>query len=298
MLEYSGQTAEPGGVEYFEDHRRNILGKYVAIEFQLESTAITASDLESVFVSDYFSPTAIGGIEAHQTGDQWFLGGYALEDFASRFLKTCAPVPKSITYASTKSDEDREYLNFMADKIENLTNPIGDLSPFEHRDPLADVTFISAKNLDISVLNDVEKWISRFPRSVIYLYGVFTVAVQEPSHLPWDRAFRFLFPKDYGIQAIGAPFLFIRIGKSPFLKNTIELMLYSESNIWLSEAKALNGLVGKNEAEQNLANLASLSRLIAKNETVRNIELRVDGASFIQEKKRFKYYLADILTIE
>lgn len=286
--------AKFGGTEHLEDYKRTIMGKYVAIEFQIEGNAITASDLQPLFTGDKFSPIAIGGIEAHQNGDQWYLGGYALEDFASRFLNKNTIAPKSITLSLTERQQNRDYLNTMANKIKNLINPAKDLSPFEHKDQLTNVTFITKKNLDISVLDNVIQWLFRFPKSIIYLYGAFNVAVRGKNNLPWDRAFRFLFPKDYVSRAIGAPFLFIRIGKSPFLKNTIEIMLYSESNIWLLEANALNGLVGKNEAEINLANLASLSRSIAENEKVKNIELHLDGTSFTQEKGRFDYYLTNI----
>ena len=273
------------------------MASYLSLFLQFAGESLAAKKLEPLFASTFFEPIAIGAVEAHEDGDNWFLAGYALEDFVGRFLGRGVPKPASITLAAQHDSAQRDYLHTIAEHLSRASPLSAQCSPFERQDPIAGVTFVAPAHLDLSVLSDLEQWLGRFPKGVLYLYGAVHVAVQKPHELPWQRAFRFLYPPEYGLQAIGAPFLAMRFAASAFLTPVIEVSLRSEALIWLAEAHALNGRVGKREADENLANLAAFVRLLAHTEPAaqRSVELHLEGSIFHRESARVQRALADIL---
>ena len=69
------------------------MGHYVSVKLRFEGQNIATKLLEPVFLSPFFKPVALGGVDEHRGGDNWFLSGYALEDFIARFLEKNAPKP-------------------------------------------------------------------------------------------------------------------------------------------------------------------------------------------------------------
>lgn len=272
------------------------MGSYISLKFNLKNVNLSTSVLKPVFTSSFFTPVGIGGIEAHEKGDNWLIQGYALEDFIIRFLKGGASKPASIEVLAKQNSEEGKYLFNLSDSISHLKVPFRELSPFEIEDPIAGVTSIRPVRLQISHLEELEPWISRFPKCILYIYGYIKVAVKNTSELPWNRAFRFLFPPEYGLRAIGAPLFFIRAGTSPFLPDTVEITIYSESTIWLQSCQALNNQVGQKEADENLAGFASVARLFTQAGGIGGVsaELLTDGP-FNQELSRLKSAFSDIL---
>lgn len=273
------------------------MARYLSLFMQFEGESLSTKRLERIFASSFFEPVALGAIDAHTNGDNWFLAGYALEDFLARFLERGVPKPAHIELAATQDDTLRNYLNTMADHLSRLSQPSEKISPFEKEDQIAGVTFLRSAHLDVSVLSEFDQWLARFPKGILYLYGSVKVAVQKPHELPWRRAFRCLYPPEPKLQVIGAPFLTIRMGASPFLTQAIEVSVRSESLIWLSKAHALNGRVGKHEADENLDNLASFTKLLAHTERAakRSVELHAEGSAFNREVERLKRAFTDVL---
>jgi len=225
------------------------------------------------------------------------LAGYALKDFLAHFLERGVLKPAHIQLAANQDNTLRNYLNTMADHLSHSSPLSEKFSPFEMKDSIAGLTFLRAAHLDISVLSEFDQWLARYPKGIFYLYGSVKIAVQKPHELPWRRAFRFLYPSESQLQVIGAPFLTIRMGASPFLPQAIEVRIRSESLIWLTEARALNGCVGKQGADENLDNLAGFAKLLAHTDRAakRLVELHTEGSVFDREFERVKRAFTDIL---
>jgi hypothetical protein len=286
-------------VEYFEDPKEDpLMGRYLSISCQFDHVQAPARLVEPAFSNPFFGPVAIGGLDAHEAGDNWFLAGYALEDFISRFLERGTSKPVSIALARTAEKSQAEYLSTTSNWLSHQKLPGRELSPFESRDPSVGVTFIRQVTMDAEVLDELDRWIARFPSGVFYLYGTAQLAVQNPCEIPWNHAFRFLYPRNAGLQGIGAPFLFIRVGASPFSQSATEVTLFSESTVWLQEDRAFNGRVRRQDAAKNLAGLASLARCVAHNPEATapvSVNLRADGGPFQRELDWLQLAFADIL---
>src|SRR5262245_10115157 len=146
------------------------MGRYLSLDFQFDGTHSLARVLGPLFSNDFFEPVAVGGIDAHEGGDNWFLGGYALEDFLSRFLDKGIPKPLSIELAAQQDGEERGYLLSVAGWLSRLQSPSRQLSTFEKVDPITQVTFLGDTRLGTSVLEELDRWIARFPKGVLYVY--------------------------------------------------------------------------------------------------------------------------------
>ena len=273
------------------------MGRYVAVDFQFENITSVAELLAPLFSSPFFTPIAMGGIEGHQQGDHWLIAGFALEYFVSFFRSRGARQAISIDVASTPNSIEQQYLASIANAITQQVDLSYQLSPFEIEAPETGVTFISAANLGTAALDSIDQWLGQYPRGVIYLYGTVQIAVQSLHGIDWSQAFRFLYTPDDQVPVLGAPFLFLRVGASPFTANKTEVGLYSASTIWLESSQALDGRVGQREADTNLVQLAALARLIAQNGASRplDVELNVEGSLFHKERERIESAFAGVL---
>ena len=115
----------------------------------------------------------------------------------------------------------------MKKHLYDLKAPTKELSPFENKDLNVGLTFLHSVNLEISVLEEFENWIEEFPRATLYLYGTVNVALNNWNKPSSNEAFRFLFPPEYGLDAIGAPFLVLQAAASESFPNTTEIKLFT-----------------------------------------------------------------------
>lgn len=272
------------------------MGNYLSLNLRFNNVLPTVTLIEAIFDNSFFSPIAVGGIEAHNHGDHWFLSGYALEDFVSRFIERGTPKPASIHLAASPTASEKRYLTMIAGELSQRNSLSQQLSPFETEDSVTGITFTDLVALDLSVLQDLGQWISLFPNGVLYIYGSIQLSIQDSRKFPWHRAFRLLFSREEGLRSSRAPLMLVRVGKSVFTPDTIEVSLFSESDIWLEQTQALGGRVGQQEAAVNLRRFATLAQLIAQagDRNFIGAKLQIDGQSFQREYERIETAFAGI----
>jgi hypothetical protein len=129
------------------------------------------------------------------------------------------------------------------------------------------------------------------------VYGAINIAAQSQEHLPWNRAFRFLYPPAARVQSLGAPFLTLQLRYSLFVPATTDATLHSASTIWLTQAQAFNSRVGASEADHNLHELAQFAQLVARGLSGRPpvSELHLEGSVFQREADRIRRAFAGVL---
>jgi hypothetical protein len=220
------------------------MGSYLALHMSFQSSSPQAGMIEPLFSNDLFQPVAIGAIAGRESGDNWFLAGYALEEFVSIFSTRATP-PATIEIAASHGDEEYDYLSALADHLRSLNMTPWTLSPFETVDATTGVTYLGQRRLTVSVLTTLADWLTRYPKGAVYLFGSLKIAAQKSHELPWRHAFRFLYPKERQTITIGAPFLDINVRKYVSEANITGISVRSESGIWLRERNALNGYVGR-----------------------------------------------------
>jgi hypothetical protein len=253
------------------------MGNFLSLRTEIAQTsALQLSHmLHPCFLSPFFTPIALGGVEARPGGDHWYLAGYALEDFVSTFIERGIPQPASI-HRSLSIDNDA-YLQSITDAVNRQTTLARQQSPFETLH--GEATFVADVELDSTILDDADTWFAQHPQAAAYLYGTVDLAHQ-------NRAFRFRFPDD--VTFFGAPFLWIRLGLSPFTPNTAEMMIYSQSTIWLH---ADQGVL----ADANLDNLADFVVDLVRAQPSTSTTLRLDGSVYFNERPRIERAFARVL---
>lgn len=253
------------------------MGNFLSLRIEIPSTATLQPPrlLAPCFSDSFFTPVALGGLDARKGGDDWYLAGYALEDFISNFIERGIPKPASIH--RLVSAENEAYIRSIADALTQKTSLAGRMSPFEAAE--SDVTFVRDVRLEATVLEDADLWTAQHPKVAIYLYGTVDLAHQ-------DRAFRFRFPDE--VVFFGAPFLWIRLGLSPFTPNMTEMLIYSQSSVWLQSDQGTL-------ADTNLDNLAAFVFALVSAQPSSSITLRLDGSVFENERVRIERALADII---
>jgi hypothetical protein len=277
------------------------MGQYISLHVRFTGAPLPTTLLRPAFADTSFQPVALGGIDAHQSGDNWFLAGYALEDFVERFLPGSARRPRrpqSIHVAAAENNRERAYLEALANCIELHTTVASRLSPFETENESTGVISMQPVAFDVSVLADCEQWLTTHTAAVLYLYGSLHMAAQDGHDDSFRRAFRPLLFSEDSQRLAGTPFLFVRAGASRLARGDAEVMLYSDSSIWLQQANALDGRISQQDADENLARYASLARSIASAPGLQVVraELNVEGRQFHEERARIELALAGILT--
>ncbi len=253
------------------------MGSFLSLRTEIPNMAtLQPSQLLAPCFSDpFFTPIALGGLNADKGGDDWYLAGYALENFISNFIERGIPKPASIHRVT--SAENEAYVQSIADALTQKTSLAGGLSPFETAE--YDITFVRDVQLPATVLEDADLWTVRYPKAAIYLYGTVDLASQ-------DRAFRFRFPDEMAF--FGAPFLWIRLGLSPFTPNMTEILIYSQSLVWLQSDQGTF-------ADTNLENLAAFVFALVSAQPSSLVTLRLEGSVFENERVRIERAFAGII---
>jgi hypothetical protein len=260
------------------------MAKYLSLHFDFTGIDATRRVVEPLFESSFFEPVAVGGIAQRDSRPSWFLAGYALEDFASRFLDkegdsslarviTLGRDSKTIS-GSHKEEESssalQSYLSTVAERLTVGQISYKDLGPFEKRDQISCVTYLQDVRLEPSVLEETQDWLQANPFGVLYVYGSLRIAVKRKDLLPWQRAFRFYYPSHISKDDAPTPLLLFRVRKLPHSSHIVSANLYTQSVIWLSDQTTdLNGMVGQQEADQNLAELVGLAQAIDRSAGLR-----------------------------
>lgn len=288
-----------GGAGFLGALKHALMGRYISLTLQFRGVGSTLGPLRPLFATPVFNPVSIAGINAGPERDDWFLAGYALEDFMARFRRQSGSRPPAVRQSFRSGIQERDYVAAMANYLSEVPGSVPLLSPFEEEDRANGATFLQSVRLDNSVLKDAREWLTSLPQAVLYAYGTIRVAVASPQKLPWDRGFRFLFPLDAGLPVAGAPFVFIRSGPSPHSADGTEVNVFTESTVWLQEGRGLGGQVGKLEADRNLAQFAALAQQISKSPemSLTDVQLSLDGGLFLREEDRIRTALSETLAV-
>jgi hypothetical protein len=287
------------------------MGNYLSLHFDFTGIDATRRVIEPLFESSFFEPVAVGGIARRDERPCWFLGGYALEDFVCRFLDKEGDPPrageivlstKSITgerdhYGDGAASATRSYLSALAERITLGGISYQDLSPFERKDQTTCVTYLQQVRLDTSVLEETQKWLQANPFGVLYVYGSLRVAVKRKDMLPWQRAFRFYYPSHISKDDAPTPLLLFRVRRLPHSSHIVSANLYTQSVIWLpGQTTDLNGMVGQQEADQNLAELVRLAQAIDRSAGLRpSARLDFEGKTYNKELSRLALAFSSLL---
>lgn len=302
------------------------MGDYMSLHFKFSGRHNPAEVAASLFPGTFFVPIAVGGIALRDSKfrHNWFLAGHAVEDFVSRFLSRQDPSlvgsvkiydrsgeraeleMKQAPAAENNADSDRrmrvaqgDYLQSVAERISRGDILPTELSPYERNDPLACVTYLKNARLDARVLDALAQWFEEYPSGVCYIYGSLDVAVREKEYLPWTRAFRWYYPPHYNASNPPTPIIIFHVRRSPFATDCISATLYTQSYVWLQNpgSQGFNRLVGKQEADENLARLASLAQEVASStKIIPDVDLDLEGRTFHHTSKRLRLAFRAVLT--
>jgi hypothetical protein len=263
------------------------MGHYVAARFRFEGAGQFPQVLRPLFAGGFFTPAALGAIDFQSAGDHWFLAGYALEDFAGRFLGRRPRPPASVVLAASGDAEAQEYQRAMARQVRERSSPEGSLSPFESDDRELGVSFLAPVALAPAVLDELAAWRPESPQRQAYLYGSVDVAVAQPEELPFSHCFRHVVRSTSVARAVGSPLVLVQAEAPPRSPDTTEVLLSSSSPVLLRETQALGGRVDAASADRNLAGLAGLARaLAAGGAKLLSAELTLEGGTFERERER------------
>jgi hypothetical protein len=274
------------------------MADYISIHLEFEGAGNAVDLLSPTLSSSFFKPVSLGGLQSLKGKDYWFLSGYALENFLSFFLDKEPNEPVSIELAVENDSEECQYINFLKEQICKQIPPFERLSPFEKKDPIAKVTFLDQIALDISTLKQCQQWYRRYPKGVLYLYGTINLAVKSTNEFTWKKSFRYLHLPSAGNKSIGTPFLYIRAATDSISPVSTHIMVHSNSHIWLKEGRALGGRVGQQEADENLAGLVSLVKLMIDSDIaqLQYADLGLEGSIFEHERDRISSAFSNIIT--
>jgi hypothetical protein len=275
------------------------MGRYLAVEVQLDQPVFPESALEALLSFPYFHPGVLAGIDGHETGDDWFLSGYALEEVVTRFASRATRAPAAIHQAAADDGANRNYLEQMTESLRSGSlrsgKPPATLSPFEQKSTIAPLTYLQDRKIGATEIREAALWSAQHPGAVFQLYGAFSLEVKPETRdsAPWDRAFRELDNED---SHAGQPFVAIRFGRDPLTKILMDLSLMSWSTVWLTDGEALNGLVGATEAAENRRRLGMLVETILQAEEHRLVSasLRVDGRQFLAHERELREAIREL----
>jgi hypothetical protein len=264
------------------------MGDYLSVALRFRGGGRALALLEPFFSSSFFTPVAIGGVASSEDGPRWLIGGYVVEPFLTHLISVDRQRTPAVEILEEPRIQNHEYLVSMARRVRDRTIPSSTFSPHELRDPATGVTFLPSIRLSASALEGTQEWLSRFPYAIVYVYGSVNIAVRQRDHHPWNMAFRFPISENPTTVGTSAPFLYVWGTTRSLSPDTTDVQLYGQSRIWLRGALEFEGLVGEQEADQNLANLAALAGSIieAGEDTLVAGEIRVKGRLYRRELDR------------
>jgi hypothetical protein len=256
------------------------MGQYITTRLVLNGTDVISNAVQPLFSSGFFKPVAVGGIEAHGERGDWFLAGFALEDFVDRFSRGYRIA--SVETAAAPGSEHGAYLRSLVEWAPAAQSTSSTLSPFETRDPSGVASTISA-HLDTSFVATLERWIIKHQAGVLYVYGTLELELSDirPRRI---SAFREIETLADRTEIAGSPLLVVRAAVQA---GTTEVTFHTDSLIWLRQGEAFGGRIGVREADLNLANLASLAQLVGGRHLV-DREIRTEGSAFRKEAARIE----------
>jgi hypothetical protein len=270
------------------------MGRYLALRMRFKGRRLEAPLLRLAFSSDAFRPTCLGAIEPLPSGGNWLLSGYGLESFTSHWSWRDKAGQPQVDFCGTPDVRQREYLQLIKTWIVRHDIPQLSTSPFEVIDELAGATFLRSPALQEGALLECQEWLHNRPRALVDLYGVFNVAVSDEQERDWANAFQSLYTPMAGRPYIGVPFIKLQASPNERSEEWSELVLFSESTIWLHHSKALRGMVSDDQADINTHNLAKLARaLLNSGVPIVSLELRTESRTFQSNLDRIRRIFSD-----
>jgi hypothetical protein len=264
------------------------MGRYISINLRIKTEQTNLEVLRPLFLGEVFTPMGIGGIgDSQNTGNNWLLAGYGLEYFLSRHSQSQPITPPHITVLTGKDQSQQNYLQHIADWIMCRKNPTREFSMYEQVIEEAQTTLLEAPSLDELVLKRAEGWLAANKRWFIEIVGTFSLTTTCPEQYAWKNAFRFLASEATDYVPIGIPFVSITVRSNPYISDSLDLLVFSESTIWLRGVTSLEGFVWQNEADENARKLGLLIESVkASGLYVLETGLSVEGSLFRREAER------------
>ncbi|WP_437627105.1 hypothetical protein [Sorangium sp. So ce1151] len=241
--------------------------------------------LERAFSEPIFLPVALGGFDG--TGkkhDHWLLAGYALEDYLARSFPVRTRMRGELLCVGAHVDE-RLYLETVARDISRRHRTPPQRSPFEHVESAARATFLRTHVLRESVLSDVRSFCRSHPFAAIDLTGTVALEVDDPGSYAWRLAFRELASAGDELGREAVPFLSMMTLRSPEQPESILVVVWSESSVWLREPGALGGRVGPRAADENLARLGAFVRAVARGADDVQLHVPAESPAFAERER-------------
>jgi hypothetical protein len=276
------------------------MGSYIAFRFFVDTPGAHAHVLEPLFKHEHVAPSALAGLSG---ADDFFLGGCALEHFLTEYVnERTGRELRRVELAPIGEGEEPRYLRELVERARRREVTPWTLSPFERVDEQAGVTWLDAPPLGRETLPRFEAWRAQRPETLVEIDLSFAIATRDPERRPWKRAFQEQWRDEYLRKKIstGHPLLFVTVQNSPFNAGQTWVSMHSESQIWLRNAHALNGLVGVAEADENLARLSAVfhALLASTGAPVLDPQIHVSGSPFRAEAERFESAFRAIAEIE
>lgn len=276
------------------------MGRYMYLHFEFEGVSNPIGILEPLFFSQLFKPVAVGGIAPpmkHKRGDHWFLSGYGLEHFVNSIHRKPVHQPGTIKMIAEAGSEEHDYLLTVSKYIRQAIDLKDQLSPFEQFDAISGVTYLnSGQRIGSKVLEEMHQWIDIHSRGTFHLYGAMDIIIRHEYKPPWKQVFRFSHETQGKLPSRPTPLLTLEIQRSPIQFDRTLVAVSTDATIWLQGAQALNGLIGRQEADENLARFSSLAHVIFNSINVKpTVELHLEGLAFHNEADRIRLLLSSKL---
>jgi len=258
------------------------VARHLSVNIRVAYTAFPEWLCTALIKSNYFQLATIGGIDGHETGDHWFLSGYALEDFVDRFLARAHSPPVSTEVASGFNGNNDSYLREIATRVSQQR--AGELlSPFETASVNLGLTFLNDHRLGSEEITHCRTWFAAHSNAILYFYGAIDLSgvSPKPAGSPGTSAFRELNLKGEP----GEPFLLVRAGRAPLANDSFDVTLRAQSTLWL---------------EDHLRHVLPLTAFAgdvvqATADRRTTVSLEMEGRPFLRQEEQLRLLFANIL---
>ena len=255
------------------------MSSYLSLNIRLGTDRLPQAMCAVIASQSCFRLASIGGIEGHESGDNWFLCGYALEDFIRRFHRPLGANPASIETVPAPDGSNREYLSQAAAEI-RTGMAVTVLSPFEKSSVELSATFLDEHEIGPTEIARCGDWVQTFTSAILYFYGAVHLAPRS-SKVPgvvWQRAFREISASG----EIDAPFVLVRVGTAPLATGSVDVLFRTQSRVWV-------------DVDANLRNFVAIVASVVKaaGELFIAASLDLDGHPFLGDERRLRSAFAD-----
>lgn len=270
------------------------MGSYIAIHVTFPAPPPNLQILAGLFESGRFRPVALGALAPRRKGANWFLAGWGLEPFVTRYVETLGSRRAGIRVSALAGGEQKRYLGELSSVIRARRACSHLLSPNEGIHPEVPVTLLAAPALAPAVLDECESWPEGATGAEVNLYGTFDTRTDGLSR-HFENAFRSLLPPPANAGVLGIPLLFATTRIVPREPPGMHVTLFSEARIWLAKNEPLEGHVRAVDADGNLAGLVEVAGSLVKAAPgARPSVVYLEGSVFRQEAPRFRDAFARI----